>query len=93
MNNWCICWFFTYILLGILIFKGPTARRLYKSFCVKGLSLFDKVSLYNINNHNIQSRFTILKALVLLNIKETPFWNVVTITAVVRITSDGRCAK
>jgi hypothetical protein len=26
-------------LLGILIFKGLTARRLYKSFGVKGLSL------------------------------------------------------
>jgi hypothetical protein len=37
MNNWCICWFFTHILLGILIFKGLTARRLYKSFGVKGL--------------------------------------------------------
>jgi hypothetical protein len=38
MNNWCICWFFTHILLGILIFKGITARRLYKSFGVKGLN-------------------------------------------------------
>jgi hypothetical protein len=37
MNNWCICWFFTHILLGILIFKELTARRLYKSFGVKGL--------------------------------------------------------
>jgi hypothetical protein len=36
-NNWCICWFFTYILLGILIFKGLTALSLYKSFGVKGL--------------------------------------------------------
>jgi hypothetical protein len=39
MNNWCICWFFTHILLGILIFKGLTKRRLYKSFGVKGLKL------------------------------------------------------
>jgi hypothetical protein len=37
MNNWCICWFFTHILPGILIFKGLTARRLYKSFGVKRL--------------------------------------------------------
>jgi hypothetical protein len=37
MNNWCIGWFFTHILLGILIFKGLTARRHYKSFGVKGL--------------------------------------------------------
>jgi hypothetical protein len=39
-NNWCICWFSRIFLLGILIFKGLTARRLYKSFGVKGLSLF-----------------------------------------------------
>jgi hypothetical protein len=37
MNDWCICWVFTHILLGILIFKGLTARRLYKSFGAKGL--------------------------------------------------------
>jgi hypothetical protein len=37
MNNWCICWFFTHIFTGILIFKALTARRLYKSFGVKGL--------------------------------------------------------
>jgi hypothetical protein len=37
MNNWCICWFSCIFLLGILIFKGLTARSLYKSFGVKGL--------------------------------------------------------
>jgi hypothetical protein len=37
MNNWFICWFFAHVLLGILIFKGLTARRLYKSFGVKEL--------------------------------------------------------
>jgi hypothetical protein len=37
MDNWCICWFLGIFLLGILIFKGLTARRLYKSFGVKGL--------------------------------------------------------
>jgi hypothetical protein len=36
-HNTCICWFFTRILLGILIFKGLIARRLYKSFGVNGL--------------------------------------------------------
>ena len=37
MNDWCICWFLSIYLLGILIFKGFTARRLYKSFSIKGL--------------------------------------------------------
>jgi hypothetical protein len=37
MNNWCICWFSRIFLLGTLIFKGLTARRLCKSFSVKGL--------------------------------------------------------
>jgi hypothetical protein len=33
-------------LLGILIFKGLTAERLYKSFGVKGLmSLLDRISM------------------------------------------------
>jgi uncharacterized membrane protein YgdD (TMEM256/DUF423 family) len=31
MNNRCIYWFCTHIFIGILIFKGLTARRLYKS--------------------------------------------------------------
>jgi hypothetical protein len=38
MNNWCIYWFFTHIFTGILIFKGLTLRRFYKSFGVKGLT-------------------------------------------------------
>jgi hypothetical protein len=44
MNNWCICWFSRVFLLGILIFKGLTARRLYKSFNVK--RLMSTASLY-----------------------------------------------
>jgi hypothetical protein len=42
MNNWCICWVSTYNFTGILIFKGLTARRLYKSFGVKGLIVTTK---------------------------------------------------
>jgi hypothetical protein len=45
MNNWCVCCFLHIFLLGILIFKGLTARRIYKSFGVKGLSIFTTVSL------------------------------------------------
>jgi hypothetical protein len=37
MNNWLFDGFSRIFLLGILIFKGLTARRLYKSFGVKGL--------------------------------------------------------
>jgi hypothetical protein len=48
MNNWCICWFFSSIfLLGILIFKGFTARRLYKSFGVESLTTSGSVSLHS----------------------------------------------
>jgi hypothetical protein len=38
MNNWCIVGFSRIFLLGMLIFKGLTARHLYKSFGVKGLN-------------------------------------------------------
>jgi hypothetical protein len=37
MNNWLLVGFSRMLLLGILIFKGLIARRLYKSFGVKGL--------------------------------------------------------
>jgi hypothetical protein len=40
MNNWCISGFSRIFLLGILIFKGLTARRIYKSFGVKGLIIY-----------------------------------------------------
>jgi hypothetical protein len=45
MNNFCIYWFFTHILLGILNFKGLTAQRLYKSFGVKGSIISSPLSL------------------------------------------------
>jgi hypothetical protein len=38
MNNWYICCFFTHIFNGDFNFKGLIARRLYKSFGVKGKS-------------------------------------------------------
>jgi hypothetical protein len=43
MNNWCICWLSHIFLLEILIFKGLTTRRLYKSFGVKGLIKFETI--------------------------------------------------
>jgi hypothetical protein len=48
MNNCCICWFSRIFLQGILIFKGLTARRLYKSFGIKGLSThyFNSIKQY-----------------------------------------------
>jgi hypothetical protein len=52
MYNWCICWFFTHILLGILIFKGLTARRLYKSFGVKGLSTELYRTMHTVSHKN-----------------------------------------
>jgi hypothetical protein len=45
MNNWYICWLFKHIFLGILIFKWLTARRLCKSFGVKGLKRLQVVDL------------------------------------------------
>jgi hypothetical protein len=45
MDNWCISWLSRRCLLGILIFKGLTARRLYTSFGVKGLKMLN-VFLY-----------------------------------------------
>jgi hypothetical protein len=40
MNNCAFVGFSRIFLLGILIFKGITARRLYKSFAVKGLRTY-----------------------------------------------------
>jgi hypothetical protein len=63
MNNWCIYWFFTHILLRILIFKGLTARRLYKSFGVKGLNHQDQIA-YNSNfylYHDFSSLVNLLR--------------------------------
>jgi hypothetical protein len=48
MNNLFICWFFTHIFTGDFNFKGLTARRLYKSFGVKGLI----VQFYILTNIN-----------------------------------------
>jgi hypothetical protein len=43
MNNWLFVGFSRIFLLGILIFKGLTALRLYKLFGVKGLNWTSKL--------------------------------------------------
>jgi hypothetical protein len=61
MNNWCICWFLMYILLGILIFKWLNARRFYKPFGVKGLNLVvHKVSLRLYKFNAVMAGFSLL---------------------------------
>jgi hypothetical protein len=45
MNNWLFVHFSRIFLLGILIFEGLTARRLYKSFVVNGLKSIFQVSM------------------------------------------------
>jgi hypothetical protein len=42
MNNWCICWLFTHIFAWDFNFKELTARRLYQSFGVKGLTAISR---------------------------------------------------
>jgi hypothetical protein len=51
MNDCCICWFSRIFLLGILIFKGLTARRLYESFGVKGSNI--TLTLFCSNDEDI----------------------------------------
>jgi hypothetical protein len=51
MNNWCICWFSKHIFTEILIFEGLIARRLYKSFGVKGLRVTAS-ELETLTHHN-----------------------------------------
>jgi hypothetical protein len=54
MNNWCICWLFTHVFTGDLIFKGLTAQRVYKSFCFKGLNRCSKVfQIQDINRNAV----------------------------------------
>jgi hypothetical protein len=53
-----ICWFFMHILLGILIFKWLTARRLYKSFGIKGLKALSQHRILVLRTiHRINSAY------------------------------------
>jgi hypothetical protein len=56
MNNWCIVGFSCIFLLEILIFKGLTAQRLYKSFGIKGLIMIKSkmLEVYCLDQHHIQ---------------------------------------
>jgi hypothetical protein len=58
MNNWRICWFFTYIFTGVLIFKELTAQ----SFGVKGL-----IPRWHINGRNVSKFLYIFNVTVNTN--------------------------
>jgi hypothetical protein len=51
MKNLFICWFFTDIFTGILICKGLTARRFYKSFGVKRLNSALSTASFSVRLH------------------------------------------
>jgi hypothetical protein len=74
MNNWCIFLFFTHFLLGILIFKGLTTRRLYKSFSVNvalNKNFLFYSSLLRITILNVLSRKCVQYAAVKKSLRNT----------------------
>jgi hypothetical protein len=94
MNNWCICWLSGIFLLGNVVFKGLTTRRLYKSFGFKGLMFL----ISNLFMSAIEELFRIVlqaKAIgwnitILIHYKLQPTFNAAQLSPVINQHSDHK---
>jgi hypothetical protein len=54
----CLLVFDACFLLGIVVFKGLTARRLYKSFGVKGLIYMENILIHVLFSSKFKARIS-----------------------------------